>query len=281
MNNKNSNVIYFMVALLILVLTGYLIYKIFLNINNPLEENTRVPITNNKEVINELGSDKHSFLSSKKSTSNRLPIFFKDTEVNISNIDVKDVLAIAYNSLSTEDKNGVGENSNECANSSTLEDYPENCYKETIDIKILEDKIKSIFGSNYNINYQDFNATLSIYCQLNNNNYVCYYHKSDFTSPDYNILLAYKNSEIINNNLVVYSYLISVNNKSNGGVYSDVNLSNYIDDLEYYKSATTNGLTAESSKEIVNHYSASATQYKSTFIKDNNNYVWSKTELVS
>ena len=87
-----------------------------------------------------------------------------------------------------------------------------------------------------------------------------------------------------NNKLIVYSATIAVKrdldiyHETDRGIYSNIDEETKIDDLTLYNQYHSN-LTNESVQLLVEHYKDKLPRYKSTFILNNGNYVWEKTEL--
>src|SRR5574344_904710 len=289
MNNPKSksklmNFIYFIIAFLIVFLFLFIIYENFIKIKKP-SGNVTTSTSLTQEQIDTLGKEKFDWLNAQLKVNNNKPIFFTNATLNTVSIDNNDVLSILYNALSSDDHKGTGNTDNSCFSSSDLSSYPTNCYKETFDKSILTEKAKKYFSTSLNINYTDFTAAGSKYCYFNNNSYTCVLKVADIKIADILILTGYDTSKIENDKLEVSSYLLTVKRDldvykdSEKGIYSDLDGTNKIDNLDAFKSLTSSGLNANTTKEIIDKYKDRITIFKSTFTKIDDNYVWESTSI--
>lgn len=287
-NKRLNNIISVILSIIIIGGLGYIIYKNFIEIGGNYNTN---PSNSNKESVKlndgdiyKLGKEKYDILYSKNNYQNNNFIFFKDDEVNINNLTNQDKLYLLYSFLSDEDKNKSGEHNDSCNLNKgiyNINNYPENCYKETFDKNLLNEKLGNYFDNNMNVNYEDFYASTALKCIIDNSKYTCYLNTSDFTVPNYTTLIKYDSSKLNDNQLEVYNYLLTIRkfdiNGYKKGIYSNSSATNKIDDLPY---EISDAISEELTTNLINQYIDKITKYKSTFIKYNNNYVWQKTEIV-
>jgi hypothetical protein len=287
------NIVYFLIAFLIVFLIGYIIYANFIEIKGPSNiENTTNELTESQ--IDTLGKDKFNWMNGALIKTNNNPVFFTNTNLDSTNFDNNSLLTIAYDSLTSDDRNGSGTTDNSCfhdesGNNTTLANYPEKCYKENFDKNLLKEQIDKFFSSNIVPKYESFIPSGSKACYVNkDNNYTCILNMSDIEMANILIITGYDHAQIDSNNLIVYSKLLTVKReldiykKDEQGIYSDLDGNNKIDDLTYYTNTTTGGLGAESKDKLINNYKDKISTYKSTFTKDSNsNYVWISTEKIN
>lgn len=277
--NKGLNFISFIIALIIILIIIYFAYYSFNNVN--VNNKTKL---SDKE-IQDLVSKKYDFLYSKRNIETNDLIFLKDESVDINNIKDEKVLYIAYLMLSKEDKTSIGQYSSDCDLSKgkyTKENYPTSCSKETFDKAILKEQITNNFSSDLKINYVDFNISSNQTCYINNNTYECYINSNPFSINDYMTLVTYDSYEYNEDTLIIYTYLLTLVKKTTSryeaGIYSDAKALNKIDDITYYEEQTNDVINSETTKLLIEHYKSQITKHKSTFVKENNNYVWKSSE---
>lgn len=285
-NKTLNNVISIILVLVILGALGFFVYNNFINIGTgPNQTPTNTGNTNSESKdINKIGFEKYNMLYSKKTYSDNTFIFFKDTNVTPSNISNQDKLYLSYSFLSDEDKNKTGVFNEECFLNNgkyTKNDYPSTCAQEKFDKNLLSERIKSNFDSSMTVDFIDFYSTSSNVCFIDNNTYTCYLNKSDYKIMDYTTFMKYEESKLEGDKLEVYNYLLTVRKYPNAiytkGVYSNASATNKIDDLPFEIGDTIN---QELTDKLINQYKDKITKYKSTFAKENNNYVWQKTEII-
>ena len=289
-SNIFLNIVYFLIAFLIIFLVSFIIYENFIKIKNPVvnEQSTSTALTETQ--IDTLGKDKFTWMNSALKKSNNYPVFFTNNSLDVNNFDNNDALTIAYDALTNDDKNETGTTDSSCfkdatGESTTLSNYPTNCYKESFDKSLLTEQINKTFTSNLHINYIDFTPSGSKACSINGANYTCFLNMSGIDIASLLIITGYDHSEYVNNNLIVYSKLLTVKReldiypKDIQGIYSDLDGNNKIDDLTYYDNVTSDGLSLESKASLITKYKDSITTYKSTYTKSNaGDYVWVSTE---
>ena len=288
-SNIFLNIVYFLIAFLIIFLISFLVYDNLIKIKNPItSDNTSNALTETQ--IDTLGKDKFTWMNSALKKSNNYPVFFTNNSLDVNNFDNSDALVIAYDALTNDDKNETGTTDSSCFKdatgaNTTINNYPTNCYKETFDKSLLKEQIDKTFTSTLNINYTDFIPSGSKSCVTSDANYTCFLNMSGIDIASLLIVTGYDHSEYVNNNLIVYSKLLTVKReldiypKDIQGIYSDLDGNNKIDDLTYYDNVTSGGLSLESKASLITKYKDSITTYKSTFTKNiAGDYVWLSTE---
>ena len=288
-SNIFLNIVYFLIAFLIIFLISFLIYENLIKIKNPISgDNTSTALTETQ--IDTLGKDKFTWMNSALKKNNNYPVFFTNNSLDVNNFDNSDALVIAYDALTNDDKNETGTTDSTCFKdasgaNTTIDTYPTNCYKETFDKSLLKEQIDKTFSNTLNIDYTNFIPSGSKSCVVNDANYTCFLNMSGIDIASILIVTGYDHSEFVNNNLIVYSKLLTVKReldiypKDVQGIYSDLDGNNKIDDLTYYDNVTSGGLSQESKASLINKYKDSITTYKSTFTKSTSgDYVWLSTE---
>ena len=275
----NNGILSFMIALvLVFALIAFLIF----NFNNTNREFSK---DDNKDKT-KLALDKYSSISSKRDVLTNELIFFRDSKVDINNIEADKVLYVAYSNLSTEDRVVKGSVSEECyfSDSVNASNYPNDCFIEVIDKGLLEEQIRNYFSSKVNISYNNFAISSNQICYLEGNIYNCYLDKSTPDMINYNPISKYDSYEIDGDNLIVYSYLLTIRDAYDKtyetGIYSDSKATNKIDDLTYYENELNKIITQDTIAKLIDNYKDKISKYKTVFVKDNNNYVWYSTELI-
>ena len=289
-NKKNYNVIGVLLAFLIIGVSGFIIYKNFIEIGSNLEQKpTNNSNSSNKspkkeEDINKIGFEKYNMLYSKNTYTDNTFIFFRDKDVDVNNISNQDKLFLLYSFLSSEDKNKTGSYSEDCFLNKGLynkNNYPDSCSKETFDKEILAERLKTNFDNNMTVDYKDFFATSSNQCFINNSTYTCYLNASNYQIMPYTTFMKYEETKQVDDKLEIYNYLLTVRKFASSnyskGVYSNSSATNKIDDLPFEIGDT---ITQELTDKLINQYRDKITKYKSTFIKVNNDYLWQKTEII-
>ena len=267
-----SSILSFIIALLIVSCIFYFVYIKFIKINKPESNNYNVNSIIDDDDIDALGKEKYAWLSSQKNVIDDSLVFFKDKSVYLNTINFQDVLMIAYRMADTNDRN---------PNSSCND---AECVYETFSKNVLKEQVDKSFSSKLNINFKDFRATGSLLCTLNSDTYSCKKDDAELKIDPLFIIPGYLYSRINGGKLVVYSTFISVKremdiySKDEQGIYGGTNLSNKIDDLSFYNEFKDN-LTNDNMQKIVDKYKDKLPIYKSTFVLENNNYVWEKTEI--
>src|SRR5574344_3122115 len=147
------NIIYFLIAFLILFLAGYIIYDNFIKIDSVTINPTNETLT--QDQIEIMGKGKFNWLNSQLKVENNSNIFFTNVNLDATNFTNNDILTIAYNNMETDDRNGTGNTDNSCFNKS-ISDYPENCYKETFDKSVMQEQIDKYFSSTLSVTYANF-----------------------------------------------------------------------------------------------------------------------------
>ena len=285
-NKKKPNIImsiFILIGIIIIIgVISYYVYDNFIKIKS-IDNNN---INNKKSLdINKIGEEKFYFLRSQNRVDNHKLLFFTENKIlDASNINNNDILAVIYSNIGDENKNITGNSDSNCA---VLDQYPSNCYKESFDINILKNQVNNFFTNKININYNNFYPSIYKYCTLNNNNYECILKQSDFKVDMLFTLVSLYETKLEDNNLVLYTGLITVKRNTDGvpeeekGVYSDSLGLNKIDNLNYFNNLTNGMYSNELTKQLLEHYKNSATKYKTTFVLENNNYVWLKTEIIN
>jgi len=283
MEKKNIifNIITTIITIIIIIGLIFFVYNNFLKINSVNIDN----ISNlSSGDVYTLGKNKYSSLVNKNNIYTNGNIFFKNSNVDINNISNQDILYIAYSNLSLEDKNISGSASDDCFlnnNVYTKETYPSTCSIEKFDKKILEEQVNNFFSSNIKVEYTDFRPSASQICYLEDT-YTCYLSSENVDFQNYLTLTSYSSAELEDNKLFVYSYLITIRKVGmESGIYSDANASNKIDDISSYYNITNDYITDDNTAKLINNYKDKISKYKSTFVLENNNYVWYSTEKVS
>ena len=279
-DNKVGNIIITLIVLAVIVAAVYCGYKFLFNVD---ENSSNL----NPVKIEDVGKEKFSFLYSKHNVYNNDFIFFKNNDVNINNIDNQDVLMTLYTMLSKEDKNRSGEANNECfldKGNYTKDNYPSTCYKETFDKSILEEQFNNYFSPNLKVKYTNFLSSGNQECYIDNSTYNCYLKRNNVSIREYVTVMDYDYSILNDDKLEIYSYLLTIrSSKYNNyleGIYSDSEATKYIDNLSYYNTELNGIIDSSTTKRIIEKYRSKISKYKSTFIKNNKNYVWVSTELV-
>ena len=279
-SNTLTNVIVSIISLLALGIIFYIIYINFIKVNNVDIKGSEL----SAEDVYKLGKEKYDFISSKKSSYDDSLILYKASNVDIYNIDNKDLLLIAYSSLSKEDKNIKGTSLNECFLNNkkyTYDTYPDTCQSESFDKNILQEQITNHFDSKTKIKFEEFNPSGSMTCVFNNK-YKCYLNQNDVKLQDHLTLTYYSSSELNNNRLSVYSYVLSIRKVgSNTGIFSDVLGINKIDSYENYMSLTKDILDSQNTEKLFEKYKDKLIKYRATFLLENNNFVFYSNEIVS
>lgn len=280
-NEKLSTILLTIIILLIMGVLLFLGYKFFFNVD----------ISNSKDLApiktEEIGKEKYQFLYAKHSALNNEFIFFKNNDVNINNINNQDVLMVLYSMLSKDDKNINGEVNNDCYLDNNIynkDNYPSSCYNESFDKRVLEEQYKNYFSQSLKVNYTDFFSSGSQECFIFDNIYKCYLNRGNLTINNYLTLMDYDYAMMNNDDLEVYSYLLTIRDSYDKdyemGIYSDSLATNRIDDLTYYNNEINGVIDSSNTKKIIEKYRSKITKYKSTFVKENKNYVWKSTEIV-
>lgn len=285
-DKKTSNIIGVIIALIIVGVLGFVIYKNFIEIggnpnNNPTNEDIK-QLSENE--LKKIGLERYNMLYSKTNYSNNSFIFFKDETVTIDNISNQDKLYILYSFLSDEDKNKTGTYDESCFLNKgiyTRLTYPDKCPKESFDKSLLNEKLYTFFDNGMKVDFVDFFASSSNKCFINDSKYNCYLNTSNFTIPSYTIFAKYDSAKQNGDTIEVYSYLLTARkNASSGsekGIYSNASATNKIDDLPFEIGDT---ITPELTDKLINQYKDKITKYKSVFKIVNNNYLWQKTEII-
>ena len=237
----------------------------------------------NNEEIKEYGRDKFYFINSINNINTNQLVFFTDRNLTYKDLSNNDKLSIGYNLISIEDRNQKGKTTDECFNAS---DYPSDCFSEKFDKNILLEQLRNVFGKSIDITYMDFKPSVNVSCYLKENSYECRLNRGELVLSNLQQITMYSSSEIKNNQLIVYSYILSVKagtsfEEEEKGVYSDALGQNKIDDLNYYNQLFGDSISQEDKNKLINHYIDKATKYKSTFDRNGNDYVWISTEIES
>ena len=274
-SEKNSALVSFMIAFVIVVaLIGFLIYGFD-------KKNRNYNVALDTKDLNKLAYDRFTSISSKRNILTNELIFFKDSKVDISNINKNDILYVAYTMLSKEDTTKSGEILDSCYN--VKDNYPNECYLEVIDKNVLDEQINNYFSNDIKIDYNDFKISSNQTCYFKDNIYNCYLTKNEVNINNIITVNIYDSFEYSDDKLIVYSYLLTIRDRANKdfseGVYSDVNASKLIDDLSYYDNEINKRINQDTSSKIVEYYKDKISKYKSVFVRENDNYVWLSTEL--
>lgn len=285
MDDKKINNISLVIALIILGIIGFFVYKNFISVDSEAKPNSNIKMSN--DDLYKLGKEKFQMLYSKHKYNTNEFIFFKDEDVTINNLENQDALSCLYTFLSNEDKNKTGSVLNDCFLDKgvyTKENYPNNCLKENFDKSLLEEQYYNNFDSSLKVDYNDFFATNSQKCFITGTTYNCYLNNSDVSLLKYVTITNYDKAEINDNKLDVYSYLLTIRKSDNenyeAGVYSNASATNKIDDLSFFNGNVGDSISTKMVDDLINYYKDKITKYKSTFIKSNNNYVWQSTTII-
>ena len=257
----------FIIALIIVGFISYFAYDNLFKIEPPTYSKANTSnIIMSDEDANTLGKEKFQWLISQKNPLNDEYIFFKNSKVSYNNIKDEDVLGIAYR---------LSENRDRKSNSTTAEVFDKN---------ILKEQVNNYFTSEYILSFVDFRPTGSQLCTFDNNNYSCTYDVGELENDYIYNIGGFLNATMVNNNLYVYSTILSVKrdldvyHDEEKGIYKYNDLDNKIDDLSFY-SKYENQMTRDNMDLIIKHYKNELPVYKSTFKLEKNNYVWVSTEL--
>ncbi len=240
--------------------------------------------SDNNEKLKQIGLEKFYFMNSKYNVGTNDLLFFKNEKIEFRNLKYDDKLSIAYNALSTEDKNITGSITDECLKTSiNINNYPQECYKEEFDKNLIIEKLKQYFGNNVDVTFSDFNPTGSIKCIFNGDKCNCYNIRSDIKLSDLYTLTKFDSANFESNKLIIYSSLLVVKkadifNEEEKGIYSDLNGTEKIDNLDVFNKY--GNLTTENINELLDYYKDKTTKYKSVFVKENNDFVWISTEPI-
>lgn len=283
-------ILYFILAMLIVITVGYFIYNNFVKIKNPLEETIEPNSNTNVSEIISLGKDKFEWMNAQVKRETNNPVFFTDSNLDTSNILSEDVLDILYNALASEDKNSSGTTDDSCFKSSATDvsTYPSTCYQERFDKNLLQDQANSLFASTLKVNYSNFLPTGSKACYLNNTTYTCVLKMNSINIGSVLVITGFDHAEYQDNNLIVYSKLLTVKRTLDiypsdvQGIYTDITASKKIDNITYYNEVTANGLDSDARTKLINKYQDSISTYKSTFVRNSDgSFVWNKTEKLN
>ena len=278
-SSDNNGVISFVIAVaLIVILVAFLAFgfdkknRNFENLDNVSKE--------------KLAQDKYYSISSMRNILTNDLIFFSDKSVDVNNIDMDKLLYVAYFNINSEDRVTKGTVSDDCylSDNLTKDNYPDKCFIEIVDKNILDEQIRIFFSSKANISYNDFIISSNQKCSFKDNIYSCYLDRSPLKMNNYNTISKYDSYEYVDDKLIVYSYLLSIRDSYDKnyemGIYSDSKATLKIDDLNYYENDIHKTITQETVAKLIEHYKDNISKYKSTFVKENNNYVWYSTELI-
>ncbi len=277
-NHNNTNFISFMISVAIVVcLVFFLIYSF--DRKNQAYDNSKGDID-----ISKLAEEKYYSISSKRELGTNRLIFFNENNIDISSINSEDVLYVAYTLLNQEDRVTKGEALDECyiTNKSAINSYLDNCYMETINKSLLDEQIRNYFSNSINISYNDFKISSNQTCYFIDNNYKCYLIRSNTTIDNYRTLNKFDSYEYEDNKLIVYSYLLTIRDSYDKdyeqGIYMDSKAIKKIDNLSYFESEFNKAINQETTSRLIDYYKDKISKYKTTFVRENNNFVWYSTE---
>ena len=286
MENKGvTNAISVVIALLIVGVVGFVVYKCFIEIGgNPNTNTTGGSVKQLSDgELRRVGLEKYNLLYSKTNYFDNSFIFFQDEEVNINNLKNQDKLFVLYSLLSDEDKNKTGQYEENCFLNKgvyTRMTYPDSCSKESFDKSVLTEKLYNYFDNNMAVVFEDFFSSSSSKCFFSEPVYNCYLSTSEYSIKNYKTLMKFDSAKQNGDELEVYSYLLTIRknpgNNFDKGIYSNASATKKIDDLTIEVSDT---ITQEFIDDLVNKYKDKITRYKSVFKIVNSNYLWEKTVI--
>ena len=222
--------------------------------------------------INTLGANKYNWMLAQKDVNGSY-IFFNNKMIDINSISMENVLSIAYHSSDLKDRLLSGN----CKDIN-------NCEVENFSKGILQEQIINNFSNKLKINYIDFKPTATYKCNLSGDYYTCDNDPVNINVKDVMTFGSFYNAEIVDNKLIVYSTVVAfkvsagIYDDSEKGIYPGNNLNKRIDDLTEFRKIETD-LSHENITNLINKYKSKLPVYKSTFVLENNNYVWEKTEI--
>ena len=277
MEEQHNNMFSFAIAIVVVLVCVFFLSYSFQMKNNNYNKSL------NKNDLNKLAQEKFTSISNKRDLASNELIFFNENSLDINNISKENILYIAYTLISKEDTIKSGEVLDECFGLDK-DNYPEKCYLEVIDKNLLDEQIRNYFSSNINVSYNEFNISANQTCYFKDNIYNCYLNRNPVTINDYKVVNVYDSYEYNDNKLEVYSYLLTIRDTNSklkeDGIFSDSKATKLIDNLDYYTNTLNKQITGDNAKKLVDHYKDDISKYKSTFVKENDNYVWLSTEKV-
>ena len=268
--SKAVKIVKLCIALLIVCVLLYYVYVNFIVIKDNISKEGNISTSE----VEELAKQKFLLLNSKHNITDNDLMFFTSDNLDIKTIDNKYILYFAYSMLSIEDKNIV----KECEDKTKKD-----CYKESFGTKVLEEQIHNYFDID-EVHHEDFNAASSIVCKLIDERYECTQENTNYIISPYNTISTYSSSKLAKDKLIVKSTLLTVRrNKDKNyaeGIYSDVKATKKIDDLTYFLNDLQGIISNENSEKLSKKYEKEITQYETTFVLKNKNYVWQSTKII-
>ena len=266
--SKSIKILKKVIALLIVCVVLYFVYINFIVVKDNIPKEGNIGTSE----IEELAKQKFSLFSSKHNVNNNDSLIFTNKDLDVNSMDNKDILYFAYSMMSLEDKDV----DKEC-------DGKKDCYKETFDKKVLEEQVKNYFNIN-DVKHEDFNATSSLKCTLNNEKYECVLGNTNYGISPYNTITNYVSSKLSGEKLIVRSSLLTIRrNKDNDyteGIYMDSKATKKIDDLNYFLGNLQGLINTDTSEKLGKKYDKEITHYETTYVLKNKNYVWQSTKIV-
>ena len=296
---KNTKFIVIIVILVVLLscCIGYIVYDNFIkedevvdnnqNNNNDNKDNQDTEQNNeaddeiqlpeeDKEVAS-LGRDLFARTNKHIYSADNTYILYQPEDLTYDNLDNKDKLALAYNLIPNEEKNI---DSSAYTNSSCY-DGGYICPAERVSRDLFEEYYHKMFGLDKNVEFEEIFILRSdydidsivdgIWCNLENDEFVCYPIDGGGVSMYYNYI-EYNRTVRDGDDLLVYvNFLVDGCSSNNCGIYADRNFTKFItDDVDY-----------DDGSELFDLYRDEAGLYKLTFKKDtNDNYYWYSSEIV-
>ena len=148
-----------------------------------------------------------------------------------------------------------------------------NGYLERVNTDIYEKYYHQMFGSDKRVNYETFRVGVDklVECKLDGEYLACNQFDGG-GATDYRTYLKYNYVKEDNNDILVYvNLLVTGYNGIEGGIFSDVAMSEKI-------AEETDNINSEN---IFNFYGNESSLYKLIFKKDSNdNYYWYSSEIV-
>lgn len=286
MSDKYTKLLLLIGGILVLLSVFLMSYEITFILMKKSNQNSTSSATQNtsntQNNITTIGEIKTNWLANQwYHNSSDLILYQNDTDINT--LSDATLAGLAYKYITSDDLTTTGSSSPHCYKDDndkdiSYENYPSDCYRETVDINLLYEQLNNVFGISKILNITDFYPNEGKACNIADNKITCYYVNNSLDITPYLHFTIFDHAVNTDTTLTIYTKLLTVlpsiykDNKL--GIYSDYNATNYLDNLDYYNSLTTNPTSS-----LFNHYQ-NFTTYKSIFTLKNNNYYWQSTSLV-
>ena len=290
---KKNKKLYIIIAILTILLidsVGYIVYNEFIKKDETIENNENTNTDKNNQDNESNNEKENNKLSEEELNKLGLELFSRTSIELTSNITSGNYMFykeydITYNDLKNEErleytymqipKNLKTYNSEDAYRDSCIntDNYQYTCYYEKVSTKTFEEYYHKMFGSNKNINYENFEVIIDklIFCKQESEEIVCY--PSDGGGiKDHTSYLEYDYANQDEDRILLYvKFLVLGYNGTESGVFSDAAMNNKIADES----------PEVTSNNIFDIYGDEAGLYKVTFKKDtNDNYYWYSSEII-